>query len=42
MLSLQAVVNDSTICLMSQEHQEVLNLIIGLAQQVNKTPSFHL
>lgn len=33
MLSLQAVVNDSTICLMSQEHQEVLNLIIGLAQQ---------
>ncbi|CBY33147.1 unnamed protein product [Oikopleura dioica] len=36
MLSLQAVVNDSTICLMSQEHQEVLNLIIGLAQQVTK------
>ncbi|CAG5110569.1 Oidioi.mRNA.OKI2018_I69.chr2.g4955.t1.cds [Oikopleura dioica] len=33
MLSLQAVVNDSTICLMSQERQEVLNLIMSLAQQ---------
>ena len=35
LLSLQMVVDDSTICLMSHERKQVLDLIMDLAKQVN-------